>query len=363
MHLAKACLRLLAVSVLIFANNAIAQISWDAQARLCADYTGQRALDACQQALTYAPEDYPDAARAEIYLDMGIALGELNRNSEALYALQNAVKLDPENAKIRYNLGVALDALGHHWKALLEYRKAVKIDPNYTIAWGNRGVDAFNTERYEEARTSFETAIDLDPSYFDSRPAQEKMYGKSIEIAPKSVAYRREVSARFSPNIGYFLNVGDQLNVNKFMYLLFDGGVDVQIWQAWFATANFFYGHTKWQNNMQGNGMNIYAPTFGVKYVLREDQWTRPKDTVLDKSRYWFSLSVGPYITDLSGAANSIPFSAGTKEVDVGANAAAGVEYYFVPNVGAGLQVKLHFVNFDENYFIVTGGPSIIGRF
>ncbi|MFA4875575.1 MAG: tetratricopeptide repeat protein [bacterium] len=310
-----------------------------------------------------SPGECPNPERAGLYLSQGINLGDEGRDTEALRMFKMAQACDPWDPKIRYNLGVSLETLGHQLEALDEYREAVNLDPDYTLAWGNRGVTAYNTQRYEEARDAFDKALCLDPNYFDTRPDQLKMYEKSADIAPKTVALRREVNVRFSPNIGYLINVGDQLKVDRFMYLLLDGGVDVQIWRNWFATFDFLYGHTKWNNNMQGDGMNIFGPTFGIKYVLMEYDWTRPKDTPLDKSRYWFSLSVGPYITHLSAAAASNAFTDSTKKVDVGANLGAGFEYYFHPNVGAGLQVKLHYIGFDENYFIFTAGPCLVGRF
>lgn len=363
MHPVKAVRWFVGLSIIFTALSVNAQLPYDAQVRLCAESTGQAALQACESALNSQSADYTTADLSDLNLYMGIALGELDRGGEALKYFKTAAQLNPGNPKIYYNMGVAYDELGHKWKALNAYRKAVKLDPNYTLAWGNLGVDAFNTERYKESVDAFDSAILLDSSYFDSRPDQREMYVKAMEIKPDTVSMRREVSLRASPGLGYLVNVGDDLQVKKLIYILVDSGLDVQLWRRWFATASFLYTSTKWKNGMQGDTMNIYAPSFGIKYSTREDDFGKPKDTTWDRSRYWFSLALGPYITHLSGAANSTVFYTRTNKTSVGINGGAGFDYYFHPNVGAGFQFKLHYVNFDENYFIFALGPSLIGRF
>ncbi|MFH1830877.1 MAG: tetratricopeptide repeat protein [Pseudomonadota bacterium] len=356
----------LLIPSLLATNVVHAQANWEQSARLCTDYGLKTALSSCETAIRLMPEDAYDEDKARVYLYMGIALGELERFEEAMRYFTKASKLDPKNPKIWYNMGVTYAELGRHTKALYAYRKATTLDENLIQAWGNRGVEAYNTKRYHEAVSSFDSALVLDPGYLDTRSDQRMMYEHSVEVRPKLVQMRREIDLRFSPSIGYLVHAGNNLNVKQFMYLMFDTEVDVQLYRGWFATGSFFYGHTKWRAEAQGGGMNIYAPTFGIKYVrMREDFLPHENRIFLDKSRYWFSLCVGPYITDLSAAAVPVggPFSQGTKAVDIGANVGAGFDYFFYPNVGTGLKIKVHVVNFDDNYFVITFGPHITARF
>jgi tetratricopeptide (TPR) repeat protein len=360
--LAAACVSLAAI---LTAAPAFAQSGRESAAKLCEEQRGSAALDACERAIELMPESAPDRTKADVYLHMGIALGELNRNEEALKYLRRAADLDPENAKVWYNEGVALEALNRPSDALRAYRRAVELDPQMTNAWGNRGVTAYRTDRYDEAAKAFDTATDLDPGYFDSRPDQRKMWEISVNKKPTTLALRHEVDLRFSPQLGGIFGTGDHLNVKEFIYLMFDTGVDVQLYRRWFATVSFLYAHTKWQSFAEGGGMNIYLPTVGIKYVGMEADYPEPGETFLDKSRYWFSLGVGPGITDLSGAnANTGgAFANSRTSVDFGLSGGLGVDYYFHPNVGVGLEFKVHYVAFDENYVMIGGGPHVVGRF
>lgn len=345
---------------------AFAQANWERSGRLCAEYAGKEALPHCERAISDMPDSAPAASRAQVFLHMGIALGEEQRYEESLKYLKQAEKLDPKNAKIQYNLGVTYAALGRHTKALYAYRKATHLDENMLLAWGNRAVESYNTDRYYEAVTSFDCAMKIDPGYLDTRPEQQEMYDYSVSRRPKSVQMRREIGIRFTPDIGYLYPVGSDFKAERFIYLMLDGGVDVQLYGGWFATGYFTYAHTKWESASQGGGIDIYAPTFGIKYQrMAEDFEPHEARFFLDKSRYWFGVAVGPYITNASAAAVPVggPFSTSRNSVDIGANATAGFDYYFYPNVGAGVNLKFHFVNFDENYFIFSGGPHIVGRF
>ncbi len=357
---------LAAVLILFSANSAAAQGSWDHNSKLCAEYSSDAALASCEAALSSAPDDVPDEELARVYLYMGIALGELGRTGEAIQALKKAQRLDKENPKIYYNLGVAQDEKGDYESALHNYRKATELDLQMSRAWGNRGVDAYLTKRWEEAAFSFDNALTIDPAYFDTRPDQRNMWTESIDVNPKTVALRRETSIRLSPMIAYLVPAGDDLKVKKLVYLMFDAEADVQIQGNWYATGSFTYAHTKWESASQGGGMNTYAPSFGVKYAVYFGDVEPVANTIIaNRSRYFFSLAAGPYITSVSAAA--IPaggyFSTSRTAVDIGVNAGAGFDYYFHPNVGWGVQMKMHYVAFDENYFIIAGGPHLAFRF
>jgi len=366
MRPARSFFLLTSVLIAFFAHVGLAQASWEQQVRLCEERSADAALAACQAALTMVPEGVADEELARVYLNLGIALGELGRPDEAIDALKKARALDKENPKIYYNLGVAQDEKSLYEEALHNYRRATKYDLQNAQAWGNRGVDAYLTKRWEEAGLAFDNALTIDPTYFDTRPQQRDMWAESIDVNPKTVAERRETSVRISPMIGYLAPVSDALNVEQFMYLMFDTEADVQIQGRWYATASFLYAHTKWESTSRGGGMDVYAPSLGIKYaVYRPNAEPDGNGLIFNRSRYFFSVALGPYITDTSAAAFPAGgyFSTPHTSVDIGVNMGAGFDYYFHPNVGWGVQGKFHYVAFDENYFIVSIGPHLSFRF
>ncbi|MFH0799807.1 MAG: tetratricopeptide repeat protein [Pseudomonadota bacterium] len=375
---------LLFFTSLIIAIPVYAQTSWDSAVRLCRDSTGQAALDRCNNALRQIPPDMPASLFSEIHRYKGVALGEMGRTDESLYELRQAVKLDPQDSKSQYNMGVALEEKGHDWMALLAYRKATKLDPNMLDAWVNVGMAAYKTGRYKESTAAFEKVLQIDPSYFDKNPDQREAWKLAIDTQPYSVASRREVSVRFTPSLGYLFKFADEVKpyMSPLFYILPDVEVDVQIYRRLFGTASFMYARTSNGGTVGGfsaNGSaNIYGISFGVKYVSNDEIKALDGTSFLDRSRFWIAGAVGPYITNLDASSDFANISTPTS-TNFGMNFGTGFDYYLYPNLGFGLQLKLHYirfnisdikingvscpVNYGGDYMIFSGGPSIIGRF
>ncbi len=78
----------------------------------------------------------------EMELDCHIGLGRnylaMNRPDKALFKLETATKMAPENAELSYLTGKSLEGLFQPEKALAQYQKAIRLDPNgvayYTAA-------------------------------------------------------------------------------------------------------------------------------------------------------------------------------------------------------------------------------------
>ncbi|HPQ81560.1 MAG TPA: tetratricopeptide repeat protein [bacterium] len=338
---------------------------WESEAKACRELSGQVSLDACNSALASMPEDLPDEFVAEIHRNRGIAYGQMGRKEEALHELKLAAKLFPNDAKTQYNLGVAYEEMGKEWFALRAYRKAVHLDPQMTLAWGNLGMAAYHTERYVEARAAFDTAQQVDPFYFDTRPEQEQAWSESMKKAPVSTAAGHEVNLRFTPSAAALLGIDSSVSsfINPYSALFFDTELDVQIYKRLFGAASFLYGHTFSKTGPTGSSLSsdIYGVGLGLKLVSR-DKITDPFVTFLDRSRFWAMAQVGPYIS--SGSVTLTSAGTTSTKTSFGANVGVGFEYYFIPNFAMGLSVKAHFVNMDiDQYFMMTGGPTFVGRF
>jgi superkiller protein 3 len=149
------------------------------------------ACTAYEKALTLAPDDvevlralarvcyrFKDWERAAAYFARVLAAGEgtaedysrlggtryyLKQPVAALEAVEQAVKLAPQNAVYQYNLGLLLAELGRHAEAEAAFRRAIELNPDYAAAWNNLGALYQSLQRHEEAETAYRRVIEFDP--------------------------------------------------------------------------------------------------------------------------------------------------------------------------------------------------------
>lgn len=97
--------------------------------------------------------------------NLGVALGKLGRNNEALEQLREALRLQPDYAQAANNLGNALAMLGQRQDALVYYRRAIRCKPRYAEAYNNLGATLADLQRYGEAAECYRKAVDFRPRY------------------------------------------------------------------------------------------------------------------------------------------------------------------------------------------------------
>ena len=105
---------------------------------------------------------YPGDAR--LHKLLGLGLGRLGRNEEALASLDCAIAIAP-TADIFGSRADILAALGRIAEALESYDRAVALDPRSVDDWGNRGALLHDLGRYDDALASFSQAIAIAPSH------------------------------------------------------------------------------------------------------------------------------------------------------------------------------------------------------
>ncbi len=360
----------LIIGLFLIPNYAYSQSGCDLSANQCCQKSGQAALGACERAIScLSYEGLLPSNTSKVYMCQGITLGEMGRTEEALQALDKSIQYDPDNAKSHYNRGIVLEELGRDDEARRAYKKAVKLNPEMTLGWGNLAVSSYNIGHYRGAIKAFDTAVELDPSYFDSRPEQRELWDKAVKLRPWSVSLGREMSFRFTPNVGDFYAPDGGSDVNQFLYLLLDTEFDIQLYKKFFVTASFPYVRTTYKSPFSGS-VDIFGATLGIKYCSMEYEHQPMGKGLAENARYWVSFAVGPYVTsgNLPTSIVGSVFPGSGTNVNIGANFAIGGEYYFHkhPNWGVGIQSKTHFVNFNnlsDSYFIFSFGPSIILRF
>ena len=64
---------------------------------------------------------------------------EVGDYEEAIADLNEAIRLDPNNAVAWNNRGFSKNKLGDYQGAIADLDEAIRLDPNYAVAWNNRG--------------------------------------------------------------------------------------------------------------------------------------------------------------------------------------------------------------------------------
>jgi hypothetical protein len=189
--------------------------------------------------------------------------------------------------------------------------------------------------------------------------------------------YRPEILLRLAYNVGVLAKFNDSVTdniYNRFMPIIPEVGVNVQLYTHWYFSVAFDYMRLWGREKISPVGRygNIFAPAVGVKYIAYSDE--PGSDYFLDRSRWWVGLDVGCYITEL-GLTSPVNWS--NTSYDFGFNVSTGFDYFFNHIFGAGFQAKIHYVAYSSNvtfptlgvrisgddYVIIQFGPHIIMRF
>jgi tetratricopeptide (TPR) repeat protein len=81
----------------------------------------------------------------------------------ALVDLNEALRLDPNNASVHNAFGVYYNAKGDHDRALPALNEAIRLNPRFLYGYRNRGVTHENRGDLNKALADFRVALDLDP--------------------------------------------------------------------------------------------------------------------------------------------------------------------------------------------------------
>ena len=93
------------------------------------------------------------------WLNYGNQLWRLGRDSEAISALLQAIKLKPDFYQAYYAQGLALFSQKKYDEAVAALDQATKIKPNYDEAWQTKSRVLFNLEKYSLALAAIDEAI------------------------------------------------------------------------------------------------------------------------------------------------------------------------------------------------------------
>ncbi len=130
----------------------------------------EEAIHVLEEAIKIDPED------ADILLLRGQAFNEIQAYNIAKESLDNLIIQDPFLAEAYYERGKTHIALSFFEKALLDLTKAIRLRPDYVGAMLDRGVAYGLTGNYNEALEDFKNVLALDPKN------KEALYNKGLAL-------------------------------------------------------------------------------------------------------------------------------------------------------------------------------------
>ena len=151
-----------------------------------------------------------DPENADNYNVRGLARLAKGNKDGAMADYNEAIRLDPKLALAYYNRGIARQEKGDQDGAIADYSEAIRLDPNYAPAYNNRGTVRQEKGDQDGEMADYNEAIRLDPklapAYYNRGQARRAKgdqdgaiadYSEAIRLDPKdATVYRNRGIAR-----------------------------------------------------------------------------------------------------------------------------------------------------------------------
>jgi superkiller protein 3 len=102
-----------------------------------------------------------DRNKAVSWDSLGNVYGDIGRHQEAVYAFQEALRLNPDYALPWNSLGDVYNALEDYPKAIEAYERAIELDPTYAWPYNNLGLVYESLQQYDLAISIFKEVIKI----------------------------------------------------------------------------------------------------------------------------------------------------------------------------------------------------------
>lgn len=134
---------------------------------------------------------------------LGLALGDIKRESAALESFDKAIALKKDYAEAHCNRGTVLKQLGHLEAAVDSYNEAIRLQTNYPDAFYNRGNALRALKQPAAAIDSYKRAIALRPDFVNAynncgnafRELEE--FQSALDYFDKAIALKRNFAAAY----------------------------------------------------------------------------------------------------------------------------------------------------------------------
>lgn len=91
-----------------------------------------------------------------------MSLIRINKNQEALAAIERYLELEPQDVRAWHIKGMILDRLERYEEALTAFDRSLELNPHDARTWHSSGLVLGHLSRYEEALKAYDNAIELE---------------------------------------------------------------------------------------------------------------------------------------------------------------------------------------------------------
>lgn len=169
----------------------------------------EEALGAINNALKLRPENHAALS------SKSVILSKLKQNYEALKIVDNLLEIYPDSFQDWLNKGTILGDIGQYEEALIAYKKSIETNPKYTLAWFNAGnLLASNLGKYLEAIEYFDMAIKIEPNFDIAWDCKGSAYGdlnkhdEAIKCFDKAISINPNNPSAWSNKGSALCNIG-----------------------------------------------------------------------------------------------------------------------------------------------------------
>lgn len=145
--------------------------------------------------------------RAQVLVNIGVALADLGRHSDAVGRYGLAIRTDPGLMPAYTNRARSNAELGRGEDALADYAAAIAADPGFAEAWAGRGALLLRYDRAGEAEVDLSEAVRLAPDDMGAR-FNRGLARLGLGRAAEAEADFSTVLARDPDDAGAYLNRG-----------------------------------------------------------------------------------------------------------------------------------------------------------
>jgi tetratricopeptide (TPR) repeat protein len=164
------------------------------------------AIPPLQNAVRLKPSD------AAAYRELGYAYRKLNRYSDSLMAYQDSLKTDPDSANAQYNVGWLYNEQEKYAQSIHPLQEAVRLDPKNVDALIDLAYAYRQLARYDDAIAAYTKAAELEPNVVGPVSETGNIYFSYLRQYDKAVtSYRRSLTldpkdSTIQYNLGWALN-------------------------------------------------------------------------------------------------------------------------------------------------------------
>jgi TonB family protein len=133
-------------------------------------------------------------------------------------AAEMAVKEHPDSAQAYYDLSVVLAGNGRRWEAIEAVKDALRVDPNFQKGYVQLGgfLQAEGSDHEQEAINAFGQAIKLDPNDFGAKIGLASLYSRSKHFEEAVELYEEAIKEAPSLTLVYLSLGGDYAELGKY---------------------------------------------------------------------------------------------------------------------------------------------------